>query len=173
MSSDAPLPPHPDTQPSGQPRKGMSRGCMVTLIVVGVLLILFIAASVVCYIKRDDIVRGGLTMGVNQVKGKIVTSAPQGVDTVWVAEVTEAFNAEVQNRSLEELQVKPVAMQQLGEMIQARAGDDDIDSAEAVNFVRAMIEVFPEELGQYRLPAQPSPEDTAASGSEDADTVDR
>lgn len=145
---------------------------MVALIVVGVLLILIIAASVVCYVKRDDIFRGGLTMGVNQVRGKIVQSAPQGVDTVWVANVTEAFNSELESRNFEELQDDPVTLQQLGELLQARAGDDDIDSAEAVNFVRAMIEVFPERLDEYRLPEQTPPADTGAV-SEGADTVGR
>lgn len=173
MTPDAPLPPNPETQPGGSPRKGMSKGCMVALIVVGVLLILVIAASVVCYIKRDDIFRGGLTMGVNQVRAKIVKDAPAGVDTVWVANVAEAFNAEIQNRSLEDLQADPVAMQQLGEMMQARASDDAIDSTEAVNFVRAMIEVFPEELGQYRPKASAPPADTSLTDSLEAGAAEK
>lgn len=162
MSADAPQPSSPEAQPpGGQPRKGMSKGCMVALIVVGALLILIIAASVVCYIKRDDIFKGGLTMGINQVERNIINSEPQGIDTVWVANVVDAFNAQVEGHSFEELQTDPVAIQQLGEFLQAHAGDEQIDSAEAVTFVRTLIAVFPDELDQYR-PPKPSA-DTAAT----------
>ncbi len=138
--------------PQGQPvppggptaKKGMSTGCIVALVIVGVLIILIVVAGLVCYMKRGDIVAYGVNAMVDEVRNKAAQDVQPGVDTVAVNRVTDAFIARV--NSEEEVNAERLAV--LIQDIQPIVADNVVDSAEAEDFMLSMAEIYPELEGQ-------------------------
>ena len=121
------------------PKKRMSKGCLIALIVVGVLLLLVIIAGIVCYLKKDELVKYGTTALVTSIKTDLNENPVAGVDTVRVNAITDAFI-----EKLNESEVDYAKYGHFGQTLQAFQSDKVIDSAEAEQFVQAMIEYFPE-----------------------------
>ena len=147
--------------PGGPKKKGMSKGCMIALIVVGVLAVLVIVAGVVCYVKKDALMKaGGVTM-VNSIQKELVDNPVEGVDTVQVNRVSEAF---VQKLNEEELDMQRYGV--FAQEIQGIMSDQVIEAAEIERFVQAMIDYFPE-LGELITTEEAvdsiAPEDTASA----------
>ncbi len=120
-------------------KKGMSKGCLVALIVVGVLVLLVIIAGVTCYFKKDDLVRYGMATMVNSVKIKLSESPATGIDTARVNAISDAFV-----EKLNESEIDYDKYGRFGQTVQGLMTDKEIDSAEAELFVGAMIDYFPE-----------------------------
>ncbi|MCK4606569.1 MAG: hypothetical protein KAU35_04645 [candidate division Zixibacteria bacterium] len=147
--------------PGGPKKKGMSKGCMIALIVVGVLAVLVIVAGVVCYVKKDALMKaGGVTM-VNSIQKELVDNPVEGVDTVQVNRVSEAF---VQKLNEEELDMQRYGV--FAQEIQGIMSDQVIEAAEIERFVQAMIDYFPE-LGELITTEEAvdsiAPEDTVSA----------
>jgi uncharacterized protein YejL (UPF0352 family) len=120
-------------------RKGMSRGCLIALIVVGALVLLLVIAGIVCYAKKDDLARYGAATLVNGVKTELHKNPVEGVDTAQVNVVADAF--------LEKLNESKIDYNKYGrfmQSIQSISADEKVDSVEAEEFIKAMIEYFPE-----------------------------
>ncbi len=120
-------------------KKGMSKGCMIALIVVGALVLLLVVALIVCYAKKDDLARYGAATLVNSIKTEMRKNPVEGVDTVQVDAVADAF--------LEKLNETKIDYNKYGRFMQAIQtipADEKVDSVEAEQFVQAMIEYFPE-----------------------------
>ncbi len=122
-----------------QAKKGMSKGCLIALIVVGVLVLLLVIVGITCYLKREDLAKYGAVTLINSVKTELNNNPVEGVDTVRVNAVAEAF--------VEKLQDSKLDFEKYGQImqsIQAIMTDKTVDSDEAEDFVQAMIEYFPE-----------------------------
>ena len=123
-----------DNQPV---KKGMSRGCLVGLIVLGVIVVLIVIAGIVCYTKRDDLMKFALNTGVTTVKAKIVDSPIAGIDTTEVNRTVASFT--------ERFETEPVDMvryQRLLSEMQAILSDDAVDSLEAEQFLESLENYF-------------------------------
>ena len=147
--------------PGGTKKKGMSKGCMIALIVVGVIAVLVIAAGVVCYVKKDALMKVGVVTMVNSIQKELVDNPVEGVDTVQVNRVSEIF---VQKLNEEELDMQRYGV--FAQEIQGIMSDQVIEAAEAERFVQAMIDYFPE-LGELITTEEAvdsiAPEDTASA----------
>ncbi len=126
-----------------QSKKGMSKGCMVGLIVGGVLVLLVIVAGVTCYMKKDDLFKFGAVAIVEQIKQSALNNPQSGVDAEMLESLSDKF-AELLNNA------DSVDYDQVGlfvQTIQNLAADEVVDSVEAKQFMGAMIALFPE-LGE-------------------------
>ena len=120
-------------------RKGMSKGCLIALIVVGALVLLLVIAVIVCYAKKDDLARYGAATLVNAIKTEMRKNPMEGVDTVHVDAVADAF--------LDKLNENKIDYNKYGrfmQSVQSIPADEKVDSVEAEQFIQAMIEYFPE-----------------------------
>ena len=130
-------------------RRGMSKGCLIALIVVGALVLLLVIAGITCYVKRDDLARYGAATLVNGIKTQLNEKPPEGLDTTQVNAMADAF--------LEKLNESEIDYNQYGrfmQSIQSIPADEKVDSAEVEVFIQAMIEYFPEL--EELLPAEES-----------------
>ena len=160
--------PGPTPQP-GQPgmpgqKKGMSTGCIVALIVVGVLIALVVIAGIVCYAKRDDLVKFGGVQIAEQMKKTVAENPQPGVDT---AAVNGALNSFIERTQAAE---QP-DMQAIGQFIQNTqhvVGDDMVDSLEAVQIINAVNNVYPSAVD---APSEQIPADTAMMDTTAAETM--
>lgn len=122
-----------------QAKKGMSKGLLIALIVVGVVVLLVVIAGITCYLKREELVRYGAVISINSVKTEVNDNPVEGVDTVRVNAVADAF--------VEKLQESKLDFDKCGRFVrtvQAIMSDKKVDSDEAEDIVQAMIEYFPE-----------------------------
>jgi hypothetical protein len=127
------------TVPVQPESKGLSKGCLIGLIVLGVVLLLVVIGGVTCYLKRHEIVKFGVTTVVGSIKQELARNPVSGVDTVAVDGVADAFI-----KKLNESEPDGQKMAALAQSLQAIMSDMKVDSAEASRFVDAMVEYFPE-----------------------------
>lgn len=121
------------------PKKGMSKGCLVALIIVGVLIVMVVVAGLVCYMKRDDLMKFGAVSLVEEVKKNMEAEPQPGVDTVKVNAVADEVIAHLNSE-------EPLDLEALGmfvQNIQHIRTDGKVDSLEAAQFVSAAVNYYP------------------------------
>lgn len=124
-------------------KKGMSKGCMVTLIVFGVIMVMVITAAVTCYVKKDDLARFAIQSVISGTQQMLEEAPVDGIDTDKFNTITEAF---LEKMNSTELDYEKYAV--FFQKIQAVPSDKKVDSAEAILLMDAMVEYFPE-LEEY------------------------
>jgi hypothetical protein len=120
-------------------KKGMSKGCLVGLIVLGVLIVAIAALSFVCYLKKDSIMRFGVDAMVAEAKTQVANNPSTPIDSATFNAVADSFSTK--------LNAEEVDMQKMGVLAQVIQGiieDKVVDSAEVIVFVDAMVDYYPE-----------------------------
>lgn len=129
-----------------QPKKqGMSKGCMVGLIVGGIILVLILVALVTCWYYKEDIMKMGAATAVRGLQTQLVENAPEGVDTTQFKALTEAFVQKVNAEKLD-----PEKYADFFSTVQELMRKDTITVDDVRAIEDAMIMYYPE-LDEYRL----------------------
>jgi hypothetical protein len=139
-------------------KKGLSKGCTVALIVGGILVVIVAAAIILVVLKGE---KWAYKMAANSERTWLMTTPVDGIDTTAVNRVADAFIAKVDAGQFESEQMLP-----FGEFVREQATDSKIDSAEAVDFVNAMIECFPELADLYNPMLDTAPIEMPDEGQE-------
>lgn len=130
--------------------KGMSKGCLVALIVGGIIVVLLAIGLTTCWIYKDDLVKmGGATL-INGFKTELATHEYEGVDTVQFNALADAF---VQNQDADtalDLEGYMIFMQTL----QGVMADEVFDEDEVPLVIDAMIEFYPQLEELRPVPAE-------------------
>lgn len=128
------------TPPGVQPeKKGMSKGCLVALIVGLVLLVLVVGAGLVCWYKKDAFLKAGTVTMVNSITAELTNNPVEGVDTVLVNQVASGFITKINESEID--------LQQFGQFaqdIQRLMDDKVVDADEADQFIDMMVDYYPE-----------------------------
>jgi len=125
--------------PGEKKKKGLSKGCLVGLIVVGVLVVMVIIAGVVCYVKKDALLKVSVVSSVTSIQTELMNNAVEGVDTVEVNRVANAFLQKLDETELDQQAYFPFIQE-----VQGIVRAEEIDSADARRFIQAMVDYFPE-----------------------------
>lgn len=120
-------------------KKGMSKGCLIGLIVGGVLLLMIIIAVVTCYMKKDDLARFAATTVINGAKEMVAKEPIEGVDTVAFNSILDSF---VKNLNEAPFDGEKYAV--FFQKIQTIPADGKVDSVEIKMLYNAIIEYFPQ-----------------------------
>lgn len=126
--------------PAKAERKRMSKGCLIALIVVGVLLVMAVVAGVVCYMNRDQLAKFGVTTMVNQVKQRAAEDPQAGVDTVQVNRIADLFLARFEAD-------EDVDLDKIGSLlkdVQMLSQKDVLDSTDVLDFREAVFDFYPD-----------------------------
>lgn len=129
-------------------KKRMSKGCLVGLIVAGALLLLVIIGGITCWMNRGELVRYGAVTMVQSVKTMTATNSAEGVDTVMVFAVMDAFVNKLQNDD-------EVNVDEIGKFMQALqpiVADEKINDDEAKQFISLMVEIYPDLAVEIEVP---------------------
>ncbi|MEA3296275.1 MAG: hypothetical protein U9R56_00240 [candidate division Zixibacteria bacterium] len=140
----------------GSKKKGLSKGCFVSLIVVGVLAVMVIAAGIVCYVKKDALLKSGSIAMIGSFKTQLGDNPVEGVDTVEVNRIADAF---IQKLQESELDLKKYG--HFAQEIQSMVGSTEVDSVEVEQFIKAMTDYFPELMNLRTSPEEPDTTDTS------------
>jgi hypothetical protein len=122
-----------------QPRKGLSKGCLIALIVAGALLVLFIALSAYVCSNQDSLVRWLTKSGFAQVKVKISKNPPQGVDTTRFYALCDTFVARIYRDS-----ISAARQQEFLPVLQKVAADDKFEASEIGAMTDAIVKYYPD-----------------------------
>ena len=71
--------------------KGMSKGCLIGLIVVAAIVVLILIGLATCWFYKDDLAKMAAGTLVNGLKAELVTREYDGVDTVHFNLAADAF----------------------------------------------------------------------------------
>ena len=144
-------------------KKGLSKGCIVGIVIVGVLVVLVVVGGILCYANKDALFKMGMATVVSGVKVQLAENPIEGVDA-------EIYNA-VADRFLEKLDLEeeldPVKIQAFGVQMQSLGTNMENLTADDVNtFMDAMIDYYPE-LKEL-IPAETPVEEITEEGTESA-----
>jgi len=125
-------------------KKGLSKGCTIALIVGGIILVLIAALIILFLAKGDDVAAWIHSKAVINEMRLIAEADLPGIDTVEVNRVAGEFLAKIDTARYSQGELMPFLV-----FVRQEGIDEKVDSAEAVAFVNAMVESFPD-LGQYK-----------------------
>jgi hypothetical protein len=137
-------------------RKGMSKGCLIGLIVIVVVIILIVIAGITCWVKRDEILKFGITTMVTGVKTELANNPVEGIDTVALNAMADAF---VEKTNASDVDQEKMAL--FGQSVQGLLSDKELDSAEVLEFMKAMVDYYPELEELMPVPEEPPADSTA------------
>jgi hypothetical protein len=140
----------------------MSKGCLIALIIVGVLLVMIVVAGVVCYLNRGQLAKFGVSAVITEVKKKFAEHPSPGVDTVQIDKMADAFVAEME-------QGKETDFERVGRLVQAlqhMSSKEALDSTDAAEFYEILIEHYPKlkDLMPATVPVDTAAVDSSAVG---------
>ncbi|MBU0985562.1 MAG: hypothetical protein KKA42_16935 [candidate division Zixibacteria bacterium] len=131
-------------------KKGMSKGCMVGLI-IGIVLIVIIAGTIgACWFFKDDLVKMGATTIVGQVKTELATNPVDDVDTTRFNALADAFIVKMGEEEPFDLEKCAMFVQRL----QAIASDQDIDAADVETLASEMVDYYPDLAPLWETPEE-------------------
>jgi hypothetical protein len=120
-------------------KKGMSKGCMIGLIVGLVFLAMIIAAAVTCYFKADDLAKFGVVTLVNNTKTMVADSEIEGVDTVKYNAVVDGF---VERLNEDEFDAEKFT--KFAENVRPTSAIEQMDSTHVRMLLDAMMDYYPD-----------------------------
>ena len=98
----------------------------------------------VLIVKKDDVASWAYSKAVISEKRVIAEADLSGIDTIEVNRIADEFLAKVDTARYTQVELMPFV-----KFVQDGGMDEKVDSAEAVAFVNAMVESFPD-LEQYK-----------------------
>jgi hypothetical protein len=122
------------------PRKGMSKGCMVALIIVGALVVVAIILMVTCYIYKDDLAKMGANTLVSGLKVELAKHEYPDIDTVQFNTLADAFVERLDEEKPLDFQTYSVFMGTL----QTVMGDNKFGADEVAVVQEAFVLYYPE-----------------------------
>jgi hypothetical protein len=137
-------------------KKGMSKGCLVALIVGIVLVVIVVGSGLICWLKKDAIMKASTAAMVEAISTELTEQPVEGVDTVVVNRVTDAFVERLNQDEKMDLQ----RFQSFAQEIQIIMSDKKVDADEADHFVSLLVEYYPEL--EELIPEEEAWEDTTA-----------
>jgi hypothetical protein len=120
--------------------KGMSKGCLVALIIAGSLLVVVIILMVTCYIYKDDLAKMAANTLVNGLKVELAKYEYPDVDTVQFNSLADAFVDRLEEE-------KPLNFQTYSEFmgtLQTVMGDKKFAADEVEVVQEAFVQYYPE-----------------------------
>ena len=122
------------------PKKGMSTGCLIAII-VGVVILVFIAGMVYYTISnKDQVMKFGVATLLTSSKQIVVESNIEGIDTVYYNAIIDNFNTQLYADT--SMHIENIAKS--FENIRLTIEDQKMDGDEVNSLVDALIEIYPD-----------------------------
>ena len=131
------------------PAKGMSKGCLVLLIVGGIILVLAILGAVGCWIYREDLAKLGTSTLIDGLKTELATANYEGIDTVQFNAMADACKDKMNAETPFDWDRFQVFMGTL----QAVMDDKEFTAEEVPVIEQAFVSYFPDL--EEMMPAEP------------------
>ncbi len=118
-------------------KSGMPRGCLIALIIAGILIVLMAALVGVCYFNKDKFMKWSVRTGVAYAQEEL-SKNPVGIDTVKFNALANGFM-----QQLETAEISDEQFAKLGPVFQQVIADKKIDTDDVHKLSDAMVTLFP------------------------------
>lgn len=108
------------------PKKGMSKGCLIGLIVVSILAIIVIGSGIICYVYQDELLEWGLEKTTEMIAMEIKANLPEEYTEQDVDELFDKLKKAITNKEID-----PTNIQKMATQFQVYLEDQKIDEDEA------------------------------------------
>lgn len=130
------------------PKKGMSKGCLVGIIIAVFLVLLVAAFFLIAIFYKTEIVKFGTSMSLNSSKQMLAESDVSGIDTVAYNKIIDEFNMKLEADTMELDEVSDsirfVDISNVFSLTQFVMEDKTIDSAEVEKLILALVNKYPD-----------------------------
>jgi tape measure domain-containing protein len=116
-------------------KKGMSKGCLIALIVGLVILFIIVAAGVVCYVYRDELGDMFLTKMTDKISVDIKANLPEGVSSDDVDKTIDDFKKAFKDGKIDQAEI-----QKISETVQKAFEDKKISQEEGKEILKELKE---------------------------------
>ena len=130
-------------------KKGMSKGCLVALIIVGALLLIVVIGALSCWFYRAELARMGAVTMMNQVKQMVAESPPQDVDTAQFNSLLDGFVGRLEEDEMADQDTTLVKLAELMQVMQTVVEDKAIDENEIDQLSNTMLSFYPELVDEF------------------------
>ena len=118
-------------------KKGMSRGCLIGLVIVGILAIIVIGSGIVCYIFQDELLEWGLEKTTEMIALEIKANLPEEFTEQDVDNLFDKLKQAIKNKKID-----PSKIQKLATQFQLYLEDQKIDEDEAREIMEEIKEII-------------------------------
>ncbi len=118
-------------------KKGMSRGCLIGLVIVGILAIIVIGSGIVCYIYQDELLEWGLEKTTEMIALEIKANLPEEFTEQDVDNLFDKLKQAIKNKKID-----PSKIQKLATQFQLYLEDQKIDEDEAREIMEEIKEII-------------------------------
>ncbi|MCP4705866.1 MAG: hypothetical protein GY865_14800 [candidate division Zixibacteria bacterium] len=119
------------------PKKGMSKGCLIGLVVVGILAIIVIGSGIVCYVYQDELLEYGLDKSTDMIALEIKANLPEEFTEAEIDELFDKLKQAIKNK-----EINPESIQKLVMQFQSYLEDQKIDMDEARKLIEEIKETI-------------------------------
>ena len=135
----------------GNQKKGMSKGCLIGLIVAGVIIVLIVVGLITCWVYKDDLAKMSIVTVINGFKTELAGQPVEGVDTVQFNALTDAFITKFNEDKIDYTKYTDFLQK-----LQTMASTKEITADEVTNLEQMMVDYYPDLAGY--LPEQEMPD---------------
>ena len=115
----------------------MSRGCLIGLVIVGILAIIVIGSGIVCYIYQDELLEWGLEKTTEMIALEIKANLPEEFTEQDVDNLFDKLKQAIKNKKID-----PSKIQKLATQFQLYLEDQKIDEDEAREIMEEIKEII-------------------------------
>jgi hypothetical protein len=137
-------------------RKGMSKGCLVALIVAGAIVLIIIAGVTFICVNRDKVMQAVTKIGMNQIKTEVGRQNFVGLDTARFNALVDSFVTHLKTEPLSDSDFAKLSV------LQQVTADRKIDSRDVSKIMDMIVACYPN-LAAYRPDFTPT--DSASADS--------
>ena len=87
-------------------KKGMSKGCLIALIICAIIAVIIIAMAVVCYVYKDELIEAGLNTMTETLSAEIVKDLPEGVTELDVNNLMTEFKQAIKEQKVDQFELQ-------------------------------------------------------------------
>ena len=131
-------------------KKGMSKGCLVALIIVGALLLIVVIGALSCWFYRVELARMGAVTMMNQVKQMVAENPPENIDTAQFNSLVDGFVGKLEEDEIADKDTTLMQMAEFMQVMQRVVEDKAIDESEIDQLRNTMVSFYPELADKYQ-----------------------
>jgi ABC-type transport system involved in cytochrome bd biosynthesis fused ATPase/permease subunit len=87
-------------------KKGMSKGCLIALIICAIIAVIIIAMAVVCYVYKDELIEAGLNKMTETLSAEIIKDLPEGVTETDVNGLMDEFKQAIKEQKVDQFELQ-------------------------------------------------------------------
>jgi ABC-type transport system involved in cytochrome bd biosynthesis fused ATPase/permease subunit len=90
-------------------KKGMSKGCLIALIVCAIIAVIIIAMAVVCYVYKDELIEAGLSKMTESLSTELIKDLPEGVTEMDVTNLMDEFKLAIKEQKVDQFELQQLS----------------------------------------------------------------